>query len=236
MHDSTETTNWTPSGIDLAITAAMTLGFPFIAGMLLGRVGALLPMVLYYGAAWGICIWRRGGSGYSLRRLPAPPVWFYVNVGVIVTALVLSYFARIEAEYTTPGGVVFTALVWAVVNAASEQLLWIYIFDSWDLFGQARFRRTGRFVFRISGLLLFTAFVGTIHTMYWAKFLHTVDAGTAVGILFVVVTTVSGYLHILVWRRSGRMVYTFIPHFMLNLFPLFWTGYSIVPYLIGGLS
>ena len=28
------------------------------------------------------------------------------------------------------------------------------------------------------------------------------------------------------------MVYTFIPHFILNLLPLLWTGYSIVPYLV----
>jgi hypothetical protein len=28
------------------------------------------------------------------------------------------------------------------------------------------------------------------------------------------------------------MVYTFIPHFLLNLVPLFWTGYSILPFLI----
>ncbi|WP_158301057.1 hypothetical protein [Thermotoga maritima] len=44
-------------------------------------------------------------------------------------------------------------------------------------------------------------------------------------------TTISGFIHIVVWRQSGNMVFTFIPHFLLNLGPLFWTGYSIVPYL-----
>jgi len=27
------------------------------------------------------------------------------------------------------------------------------------------------------------------------------------------------------------MVFTFIPHFILNLLPIFWTYYSILPYL-----
>lgn len=83
----------------------------------------------------------------------------------------------------------------------------------------------------VVGLILFSIFVGTIHTMYWAKFLHTVNPKIIFGILFIIGTTISGYLHIIVWRQSYRMTYTFIPHFLLNLIPLFWTGYSIMSYL-----
>ena len=68
--------------------------------------------------------------------------------------------------------------------------------------------------------------------MYWAKFLETVDPKQVLGLVFVVLTTVSGFLHLVVWRKSNQMIFTFIPHFLLNLVPIFWTNYSILPYLI----
>jgi hypothetical protein len=221
-----------PTIPDLFLSAGMALLFPLLAGVLLMVSGALLPMVLYYSAAWGISIWRRGASGYRLKKLPSPPVSFYIQLFVIAVALILSYFARIKVTNPAIVEVVLTAVVWAVVNASSEQLLWIYIFDAWDLYKKDEFSVRSRILMRISGCLLFTVFVGTIHTMYWAKILHTVNSGTIIGILFIVATTISGYLHVVVWRQSSRMIYTFIPHFLLNLVPLFWTGYSIFPYLL----
>ena len=129
-------------------------------------------------------------------------------------------------------GVLVTAVFWAVFNAASEQLLWIYIFESWDLSALFTGLKYGRLLKRAVGLLLFTIFVGTIHTLFWVRFLHTVDAEMSLGTIFVILTSISGYLHIAVWRKGGEMLYTFIPHFLLNLLPLFWTGYSILPYLL----
>lgn len=85
--------------------------------------------------------------------------------------------------------------------------------------------------FRTIGLLFFLVFVGLIHTLFWVQFLNTVQAGTLFGTIFVVLTSVSGFLHLVVWRRSRQMVFTFIPHLLLNLVPLIWTGYSMVPYL-----
>ena len=87
-------------------------------------------------------------------------------------------------------------------------------------------------LFRIIGLILFSAFVGTIHTMYWVNFLHTVDSSMLIGVIFILLTTVSGFLHLVVWRQGNQMIYTFIPHFLLNFIPLLWTGYSIIPYLL----
>lgn len=46
-----------------------------------------------------------------------------------------------------------------------------------------------------------------------------------------VLTSLSGFLHLIVWRQSRQMVFTFIPHLILNLVPIFWTNYSIIPYL-----
>jgi hypothetical protein len=83
----------------------------------------------------------------------------------------------------------------------------------------------------VIGLLFFSTFVGLIHTSFWVQFLNTVQAGTLFGTLFIVLTSLSGFLHIVVWRQSKQMVFTFIPHLILNLVPIFWTNYSIIPYL-----
>lgn len=227
--------DWRPTRLDLALSAAMALLFPLVAGALLSRVGALLPMALYYGAAWGLVLWRRGGSGYRLDSLPPPPAAFHVNLGVILATLLFAYLARIEVASPSLPGVLATAVLWATANASSEQLLWLYIFDSWDLYGVERAGRARSFALRAAALLLFSAFVGLVHLRFWARFLRTVDAATFPGALFVAASTVSGYLHIAVRRRSGRMAYTSIPHFLLNLAPLFWTGYSILPFLFAPL-
>ena len=224
--------NWKPTKIDLILSLLIVLVFPVLAGFLFARTGALLPMVMYYSLAWGLSIWRRGGSGYHFKKLPPPPVSFYINVGLIIATLVFSYFIRIVVDNPFIAGVIATALIWAVANASSEQLLWLYIFDSWDRYKTEKLGKTSRFAMRIAGLLLFSIFVGTIHTMYWAKFLHTVNPESSLGPIFIIGTSLSGYLHIVVWRKKGEMLYTFIPHFLLNLFPLFWTGYSILPYLL----
>ncbi|MBN2658175.1 MAG: hypothetical protein JXR86_14035 [Spirochaetales bacterium] len=221
-----------PGKTDLFLSAAIALLFPAAAGFLLTKTGALLPMLLYYGAAWCLSYLRRGKSGYELKNPDKPPLWFYINTGVIMITLIIAYAARIESTDSTIWGLLFTGLIWTTANASSKQLLWIYIFDSWDLYGREKTSRTGRYMKRGAGLLLFSFFVGMIHALYWGRFLHTVNPGGSLGILFIAATSLSGYLHIVVWRKSGNMLYTFIPHFLLNLFPLFWTGYSIVPFLI----
>jgi hypothetical protein len=158
-----------------------------------------------------------------------------VNVIVIVFALVFAFLARNEDLIPDSTGAILTGLIWAPINAASEQLLWIYLYDSWDLFTPSKKQYSTRnwvWVRRIVGILLFTAFVGTIHTLFWVEFLEPVTADNIYGVIFVLLTSLSGYIHILAWRESNNMVYTFIPHFLLNLVPLFWTGYSILPFLV----
>ena len=192
-------------------------------------------MILYYGMAWGIWIWRRGNSGYSLKTKILIPRAFVVNVIVIGLALVFAFLARNQDLTPNFTGAILTGLVWAPINAASEQLLWIYLYDSWDIYTPSKGQYSTKkwvWIRRIVGIILFTAFVGTIHTMFWVEFLHPVTANNIFGVIFIILTTLSGYIHIIAWRESNNMVYTFIPHFLLNLAPLFWTGYSILPFLV----
>jgi hypothetical protein len=223
---------WKPTALDLILSSAIAIAFPFLASFLYAKTGALLPMLLYYGLAWGVVKWRRGSTGYFYKPIQNIPLIFYINVAVILLALILAYLSRITIDQPDIIGILLTAVLWATINASSEQLLWIYIFEAWDLSGTFSKNKHSKHLNRAVGLILFTAFVGMIHVMFWVNFLHTVDSTQLVGVFFVIITTVSGYLHLVVWRKSSQMVFTFIPHFMLNLIPLIWTGYSILPYLI----
>jgi hypothetical protein len=223
---------WKPQTFDLVLSVIVAIGFPFIAQLLYSITGALIPMVIYYGIAWGISKWRRGSTGYFTKFNGKPPIAFYLNLGIIIMSLMFAYSARIVVMNINIIGVIFTALLWASINASSEQILWIYIFEAWDLYSSRITENEKKLLYSIIGFILFTTFVGLIHVMFWVDFLHVVDSQKISGIIFVFLTTLSGYLHIVVWRKSNQMIYTFIPHFILNLFPLFWTGFSIIPYLL----
>ncbi len=221
------TASWKPTRLDLLLAVLVTLTLPWLTGWLYKLTGALLPMLLYYGLAWGLVKARRGAIGYRNPMPKRPPIWFYVNLGIIAAGLFFAWLTPVKVTDWQISGVLLTALIWAPLNAASEQILWLYIFDAWDLFSQKP-----RLGYRLAGLLLFSAFVGMIHTMFWTQFLHTVQPEGLFSVLFVLLTTISGFLHIVVWRQSRQMIFTFIPHLLLNLGPLFWTGYSILPYLL----
>ena len=224
--------DWKPQPLDLILSVLIAIGFPFIAQLLYFMTGALFPMLIYYGMAWGLSKWRRGSTGYFGKFKDKPPIVFFVNLGVIVMSLVFAYSARIVVTNIIVIGVVLTAIIWASINASSEQILWIFIFEAWDLYPSRTKENKKNLLYPIIGLLLFTSFVGLIHVMFWVNFLHIVDSQIIFGSIFILMTTVSGFLHLVVWRKSNQMVYTFIPHFILNLIPLFWTGYSIIPYLL----
>jgi hypothetical protein len=218
--------SWSPAKLDLALAAGIAISLPFAAGFLYDRTGAFIPMLIYYGLAWGVVKWRRGSTGYGNSFPHRPPRAFYLNVGLILVGLICAWMAPITHPDAQPLGVWLSALIWAPVNAATEQILWIYIFDAWDLYPPQL-----RLAYRLLGLFFFSAFVGLIHALFWVEFLHTVQAGTLFGTIFVVITSLTGFIHIIVWRQSRQMVFTFIPHFLLNLLPFFWTNYSMVPYL-----
>lgn len=222
---------WQPNKVDLIIATTIAFGYPFLANLLYRFTGALLPMLIYYSLAWGLSIFRRGSSGYEDPRGKNVPRAFYINVAIVLLALIFGYQASIVATNSTVVGIVLTAIIWSVINASSEQLLWLYLFDSWDLYPKSS--KSGyKFLYRIIGLLMFSAYVGLIHTMFWVLFLHTTDPSIAGATIFVILTSVTGYVHIIVWRKSHNMLYTFIPHFLLNFLPFFWTHYSMLPYLL----
>jgi len=238
-----EEKTWEPTNLDLILSTGFSLGLPALFSILYDALGALIPMIIYYVIAWGVMKWRRGHTGYLNKPKKKLPVSFVINLVIIVFTVILGSFAPIKTIGSNVTGVVLTTIFWPLANASSEQLLWIYIFEAWDLRfpwkdaknapqnGKASNQRKN-WIFRAIGLILNTVFVGTVHTMFWTKFLHVVDSEGMIGIIFLITTSISGYIHLWAWRESNNMVFTFIPHYILNLVPFFWIGFSMVPYLV----
>ena len=94
--------HWKPQVIDLGLAVAIAFLFPVLAGLIFGASGALLPMLLYYGLAWGLVKWRRGSSGYSNSWPKKITPFFYINLGVILGSLALAYLARARTVNVAP--------------------------------------------------------------------------------------------------------------------------------------
>jgi len=116
---------WKPTSADLTISTIIAIAFPLFAGYFYEETGALLPMIFYYGLAWGIVKWRRGSTGYYNTSKKRIPISFLINIFLILLSLAFAYHARILNHEPNILGVIMTAIIWAPLNAASEQLLWI---------------------------------------------------------------------------------------------------------------
>ena len=109
--DNLATVFWQPAKLDLGLAAGTALALPLVAGILYRQTGAFLPMLLYYGLAWGLVKWRRGATGYGNPMPARPPLAFYLNVGVIVVGLICAWLSPIITSDIQPVGVLLTALV-----------------------------------------------------------------------------------------------------------------------------
>jgi len=111
---------------------------PVIAGYLFDITGALLPMAIYYGLfAVLIVRWRRGSLGYSIDRdnmkgqfrayfTPLFGMLFFLQTILVI----ISWFTLVRTGFLDPIGWILTLVIWAPINAFSEQLIWLYTFDS----------------------------------------------------------------------------------------------------------
>jgi len=123
-------------------------------------------MILDYSIAWGIVKWRRGSTRYFNSSTTKVFRFFIVNILVVSLALVFAYQARIIATDTSTTGVLFMIFIWEPINASSDQLLWIYLFEVRDLLPAAESTTFRKFGFKSIGMLLFTSFVGMIHVLF----------------------------------------------------------------------
>ena len=226
-----------PKSLDLAIAVIAALGMPVVAGYLFDHIGALVPMAIYYGIfAIVIVRWRRGTLNYELERGKLGAQFKqYVTplfIGLIVLqgiVVVASWFTLIRVSPLDPLGWILTLAIWAPVNAFSEQLIWVYTFDSFaEYYKEGRRRSVMVFI----GGGLYIALIGMIHALFWAKFLLESTYIFPFTQLFFMIQFIMPIGYIFLYRRTGSMWPLGIIHVLLNVTGVAFSGYSILPFLL----
>jgi hypothetical protein len=215
------------TNLDLLLSAVIALGLPFAAAWLLDLTGgALTALVLYYAVCCvAVVRWRKGTLDY---RWPACWPWSMFAMSLLVPAAITAINWRALPDYGAPLlGVVLTAVVWGTLNAAMEQLAWLYVLDAWrNRWTKGPLRWVGLAV----GIVLLLVLVGLIHVVFWIRFLpkgqDTPRSWATVPLNMLL--TVS---YALLYYRSRSMWPTFFVHLLADLQLVLLANYSIVPYL-----
>jgi hypothetical protein len=229
--------NFQPNYLDLVLATLAAIGLPFAAAYIFNATGALIPLILYYGVfCWVIVKWRRGSLGYELNR-GAIRQQFASYVSSIFLVLLMLQIILIGFEIITfqrvPDfnllGFIITLVIWAPVNAFSEQLIWMYTFDSYAEFFKEGPRRK---VMIAIGSLLYLALISLIHLLFWILVLPQSQSVFPFSVLFVPIQTLIAIGYIFLYRKSKSMWPLAIIHILINITAIALSGYSILPVLL----
>ena len=229
--------NFQPTYLDLVIAAIAAIGLPLAAGFIFNATGALIPLIIYYGVfCWGIVRWRRGALGYELNRgaLRKQFAGYLSSIFVIILILqlILVGFEFITVQRVSDFnllGFIITLVVWPPLNAFSEQLIWIYTFDSYAEFFKEGPKRKA--MIAIGGILYITL-ISLIHLLFWILFLPEGQYVFPFSELFVPIQTVIAIGYIFLYRRAKSMWPLGIIHVLINITSIALSGYSILPFLL----
>jgi hypothetical protein len=235
LHDVPD--NFQPTYLDLVLALLAAIGLPFAAGYLFNATGALIPLILYYGVFCLVIVkWRRGAIGYEIRRgAIRKQLASYVSsifVFILILQLILVGFEFITFQRVSNFdilGFIVTLVIWAPLNAFSEQLIWIYTFDSY-----AEFFKEGpkRNVMIAIGGLLYLTLISLIHLVFWILVLPEGQYIFPISELFVPIQTLIAIGYIFLYRRSKSMWPLGIIHLLINVTAIALSGYSILPVLL----
>ncbi|MHA2374007.1 MAG: hypothetical protein ACXAEB_13405, partial [Candidatus Thorarchaeota archaeon] len=214
--------NFQPTYLDLVLATFAAIGLPFAAAYIFNATGALIPLFLYYGVFCFIIVrWRRGAVGYGINRGEIRKQFAgYVSpifVVILMLQLILIGFEWITFERVTDFnllGFIITLVIWAPLNAFSEQLIWIYTFDSY-----AEFFKEGpkRKVFIAIGGLLYIALISLIHLLFWILVLPAGQYVFPFSELFVPIQTAISIGYVFLYRKSKSMWPLAIIHVLINI-------------------
>lgn len=226
-----------PKSLDLVLAITSALVLPLVAGYLFDFTGALIPMFIYYGIFAILLVrWRRGSLDYTIQwgqireqfRNYITPL--FGALLILQTILVItSWFTLIRFEILNPIGWILTLIIWAPINAFSEQLIWVYTFDSFAEYYKEGRRRA---VMVIIGGALYIVLIGMIHVLFWAKFLLESNYMFIFTELFFIIQFIIPIGYIFLYRRTGSMWPLGIIHVYLNVTGVLFSGYSILPFLL----
>lgn len=213
------------SNLDLLLAGVVAGGLAPLAGWLFQLSGgALASLVVYYGLACLLLVrWRKGTLDY---RWPARWPWALFGVGLLLAGVItLSNWGAYPNAGATWWGLALTALLWAPLNGALEQLSWQYVLDAWrNRWPSGWPRRLGLAV----GIVLLLVFVALIHILFWVDFLPEKRAGTMLW-LTPALNTLLAAVYVLLYYRSRSMWPTFVIHTLVDLQLVLLANYSILP-------
>jgi hypothetical protein len=187
--------------------------------------GALLPLVLYYGVfCFGVVWWRKGTLDYV-----KPVKWVLPLFIFLLAVQLLSQIggASTIIQRNDPLlGVILTLLIWVPLNAFSEQLLWVYIFDAFETrWTDRRKRLAGGLI----GIFLTIMFVGFIHALFWGRFLPSFESVMPWSAIFFASQFILTIGYLFLYRRTGSMVEIFLIHIVADATLVLGAMYSILP-------
>lgn len=215
------------TNLDLALATITALGLPFACAWLWNTTGgATAGLALYYGVCCVLVVrWRKGTLDY---RRPARWPWplFAVSLLPPLALAALNWNALPNARAPL-FGLLLTVLIWAPLNAAMEQLSWLYVLDGWRNRWTAGWRRWAGLAI---GIVLLMILVTLIHVLFWIRFLP--EAGpNRLSWAVIPVNTFMTLCYALLYYRSRSMWPTFVIHLLADLQLVLIAHYSILPYL-----
>lgn len=211
--------------LDLALAVVVAVGLPPLAAWLFALTGgALASLAVYYGLACLLLVrWRKGTLDYGR---PARWPWPMFAAGLAVAAAITASNWGAYPDYgATPLGLLLTALIWAPLNGALEQLSWQYVLDAWRNRWHEGWRR---WLGLAVGALLILTLVSLIHLLFWALFLPAKEGGAALW-LTPVLNTLLTVVYVLLYLQARSMWPTFVIHTLVDLQLVLLANYSIWP-------
>jgi hypothetical protein len=215
------------TNLDLVLASLIALGLPVATSWLYTATGgATASLILYYVICCVIVVlWRKRTLDY---HRPARWPWLLLGLSLLLPlANAALNWGTLPNAHAPLWGLLVTALVWAPMNAALEQLSWFYVFDAW----RNRWRVGNlRWVGLAIGALLLVTLVALIHILFWSRFLPVATnapLGFLTPILNLILTAAYGALY----YTSRSMWPVFIIHYLVDLQLVLIGHYSVVPYL-----
>ncbi len=228
VEDKTTSYSFNPTSLDIFLAVVATVVLPFSAYFLFHSFGAFIPLFIYYVIfCYGIVYWRRKSLNYTFK--------FSFNYSYFIAFLFFEFLVILISINTYKFtdsfdliGFLITLLIWAPINGLSEQLLWIYIYESFEQYILKRYSKT---IAIVVGLIFYFSFIGLIHIFFWAEFLFKsetlkVSPWTQLLILSQFIVAI-GYL--VTYKQSKSMWPVFILHVITDIGAVLLTGYSIIP-------
>lgn len=217
-----------PVGIDLILAITASLAMPFIVGWIFNLIGALISLIIYYGIfCFAIPLWRKGTLNYSIPKKFFTKGFFIVLVFELIR-MILASLTLIRVKNVNPIGFLLTLLIWAPLNAFSEQLLWIYVYESFSNYPK---NDKNKKIFTVIGLIIYILLIAFIHIFFWAQFLLESESIFPYSMFFILVNFAISIGYLFLYKKSKSMLQIFILHLIGDVSGVLIAGYSIIPYL-----